>query len=91
MAITVSCWPAAGGHQCRVEVSDNNSVSSHSVVVNAEDLARWGAGRSVDELVRRSFEFLLQREPKESILRKFDLALIQRYFPEFGAVITKRS
>ncbi len=91
MTINVSCSPAAGGHRCQVEVSDNKSVSRHSVVVNTEDLARWGGGRSADELVRRGFEFLLQREPKESILREFDLALIQRYFPEFGAVITKRS
>lgn len=36
-----------------------------------------------EELVRRSFEFLLEREPKESILREFDLLLIQKYFPEF--------
>ena len=91
MTIKVSCAPAAGGHECQVEVSDNKSVSRHSVVVNAKDLARWGRGRSADELVRRSFEFLLQREPKESILREFDLALIQRYFPEFDGLMTKRS
>lgn len=36
-----------------------------------------------EELVRRSFEFLLQREPKESILKEFELPVIQKYFPEF--------
>ena len=36
-----------------------------------------------DELVRRSFEFLLAREPKESILREFELPVIQKYFPEY--------
>jgi hypothetical protein len=34
-------------------------------------------------LVRRSFEFLLEREPKEQILPKFNLAVIQEYFPEY--------
>jgi hypothetical protein len=27
---------------------------------------------------------LLDREPKESILRRFDVTAISRYFPEFG-------
>jgi len=34
-------------------------------------------------LVERSFAFLLVREPKDSILRTFDLALIGRYFPKY--------
>ena len=39
------------------------------------------------DLVRRSFEFLLEREPKASILRRFDLPLIGRYFPEYERTI----
>jgi len=53
------------------------------VRVSQADLDRWGAGGPVEDLVRRSFEFLLEREPAGSILREFDLAVIQRYFPEF--------
>ena len=30
-----------------------------------------------------AFRFLLDREPKESILRRFDVMTISRYFPEF--------
>jgi len=41
-----------------------------------------GADHPVD-LVRRSFEFLLAREPKESILSSFELPVIARYFPEY--------
>jgi hypothetical protein len=37
----------------------------------------------VEDLVARSFEFLLQREPPGSILSTFDLSVIQRYFPEY--------
>jgi hypothetical protein len=29
------------------------------------------------------FRFLLDREPKESILKRFDVTVISRYFPEF--------
>jgi hypothetical protein len=60
------------------------------VTVTPQDVARWGrddidAGEAVvvEDLVRRSFEFLLEREPPQSILRRFDLAVIQRYFPEY--------
>ena len=30
-----------------------------------------------------AFRFLLDREPKDSILRRFDVTEISRYFPEF--------
>lgn len=36
-----------------------------------------------EELVQKSFEFLIAREPKESILKEFELSLIQKYFPEY--------
>jgi len=42
-----------------------------------------------EELIRKSFQFLLQREPKESILAKFNLKVIKSYFPEFEKEITK--
>jgi len=37
--------------------------------------------------VRRSFAFLLAREPRESILREFELPVIARYFPEYPKAI----
>lgn len=43
-----------------------------------------------DELIRRTFEFLLERESKESILKKFDLIEIKKYFPEYEDEIKKR-
>ena len=33
--------------------------------------------------IKAAFQFLVDREPKESILQRFDLAVISRYFPEF--------
>jgi hypothetical protein len=75
----------------RVTVQEGGSQSSHLVSV-APDYARTlTAGRvSTEELVRRSFEFLLKREPKESILSQFDLPVIGRYFPEYEREIKKQ-
>ena len=42
-----------------------------------------------EALVRKSFEFLLAREPKESILRSFNLKEINTYFPEYEEEIRK--
>jgi len=53
------------------------------------DLDRWGRGRSAEDLVRESFQFLLEREPKESILREFTLSVITRYFPDYEKAITR--
>jgi hypothetical protein len=35
-------------------------------------------------------EFLLEREPKESILTEFELPLIGRYFPEYEPELKRR-
>lgn len=40
-------------------------------------------------LVKASFEFLLDRESNTSILRSFDLSVIERYFPEYPKAITR--
>lgn len=47
------------------------------------------SGLTPEELVRKSFEFLLEREPKESILREFNLNVISKYFPEYEKEIIK--
>jgi hypothetical protein len=36
-----------------------------------------------ERCLEAAFRFLLDREPKESILGRFDLTVISRYFPEF--------
>ena len=68
----------------RVHVIEPESQSSHYVTLGAEDRQRLCGDRvAPEEFIRRSFEFLLEREPKESILRRFDLSVISRYFPEY--------
>ena len=83
--IAVECTSAGDGWTCTVRVDDpGGSGTSHDLRVTAADLERFAPGADVPaELVRRSFVFLLAREPKESILRSFDLPVIGRYFPEY--------
>jgi hypothetical protein len=73
-----------------VNVVEGDSSTTHQMTVEPADLARLGAGyASPEDFVRACFDFLLAREPKESILRSFDVSVISRYFPEFEAEITR--
>jgi hypothetical protein len=89
--IAVECSPVEGGWLARVTVTDYGSGREFEVAVSDAELARFApASTDPGDLVRRSFEFLLAREPKESILRSFDLSVIGRYFPEFEREIRRR-
>lgn len=84
--VTVRADPKGEGWECEVSVDRAGERTRHTVNVTRADLARWGRGderEDVEDLVARSFDFLLQREPPGSILRHFDLSVIQRYFPEY--------
>ena len=85
MAASVEVRARAEGDSWSVDVwvHEQRGRSRHLVTVTREDLLRYGRGRSVEELIRASFEFLLQREPPSSILADFELSTIERYFPEF--------
>ena len=88
--VVVRCEPAAGGWTCHVTVSGPGPATSHEVAVRAEDLARLSPGATDPaDLVARSFAYLLEREPKTSILRRFDLTVIGRYFPEWERTIRR--
>ena len=67
-----------------VGITEAGSSSRHVVTLSRADYEgqgdRWSAP---EEFVSRCFDFLLEREPKESILARFDVRDIGRYFPEF--------
>jgi hypothetical protein len=71
------------GWSAEVWVQDPRGPSRHRVTVSQGELLRYGRGRTAEELIRASFEFLLHREPASSILAEFELSTIGRYFPEF--------
>jgi hypothetical protein len=88
--VEVTAAMVGDGWDCTVTVRDG-SETHHRVRVSRADLARLASGASDPvNLVEASFGFLLEREPKESILREFDLTVIRRYFPDYEREIGHR-
>jgi hypothetical protein len=70
-----------------VRVRGGDDETRHDVTLARSLLERLAPGESAESFVRRCFAFMLERETKESILRRFDVAVISRYFPEFEETI----
>ena len=74
-------------HDCfvfEVIVREGKGETRHHVTMSREMCERLTAGEHTPErCLEAAFRFLLGREPKESILRRFDVTAISRYFPEF--------
>jgi hypothetical protein len=78
------------GDRFQVTVDEGGGRTSYVVTVDPAYSARIASTTTREDLVRRSFDFLLEREPKEAILRSFDLPVIGLYFPEYETEITRR-
>jgi hypothetical protein len=83
---SVEVTEAGDGSMFRVVLRDDDgSATTHEVTVPDADWQRFGRGFGTrEQLVEASCTFLLEREPKESILRSFELGVIQRYFPDYS-------
>jgi hypothetical protein len=89
--VTVRCEPTVDGWRCRVRVGDDAGATEHEVAVPAAELARLAPGSADPEaLVAASFGYLLDREPREAILRRFEIGLIERYFPGWSTAMARR-
>jgi hypothetical protein len=73
----------------RVKV-DQDSTTEHDVLLtdNFHQIITNGKIDKVN-LITKSFEFLLKRESNQSILKQFNLEVIQHYFPEYTDEIKK--
>ena len=79
-----------GGERYAVTVSECAGGSEHVVTVRPEHIESYAPGADPVRLLEESFRFLLEREPKESILPEFEISVIERYFPEYGKEIAGR-
>jgi hypothetical protein len=67
-----------------VVVREGKGETRHHVTMSRATCERLTAGQHTPEqCLEGAFRFLLDREPKESILGRFDVTVISRYFPEF--------
>jgi hypothetical protein len=87
MAVEVTRIGSGDPIELEVAVADGHGRTRHRVTLQRATLARLAPGASEEAFVAAAFEFLLEREPKESILSRFDVDVISRYFPEFETVI----
>ena len=78
------------GNEYLVTVDDPRGTSTHVVTVWPSDVDRYAPGAEPEDLLEAAFAFLLEREPPQSILPRFELPVIERYFPEFAHVIGGR-
>lgn len=76
------------GDAFRVTVTDARSTTAHTVTASNDVIDALGGG-APERLIEASFRFMLDREPKESILSRFDLMIIGRYFSDFPASLSE--
>lgn len=69
---------------------DDGSSSSHVVRVDANAAGLAERFPTHEDFIEACFRFLLEREPRESILRSFDASAIGRYFPNWQEVLGGR-
>jgi hypothetical protein len=86
--IRVSAAETAEGWACSVRLEEDGRTFDYMVLVDRATLERLGGGSQVEDLVERSFRFLLEREAPQAILREFNLMDIAGYFPEYPRVIS---
>ena len=67
-----------------------DSTTKHRVKLSSNIYKQFSNSKiSEIELIKKSFEFLLVRESNESILKEFNLEIIETYFPEYPILIKK--
>ena len=75
-----------------VTVSEDAASTFHTVTLGDDYYQVLTEGRMAKEdFIKSCFEFLLQHESKESILSRFNVRIISKYFPEFEQQIKTRT
>jgi hypothetical protein len=82
------CSPTEDGWICHVSAADGGG--EHEVTLDRATLDDLAPGATPEALVEASFRFLLEREPPEAILRRFELPIIARYFADYPDEIRRR-
>ncbi len=87
-APSVRCSPTDDGWLCAVAIG--NDGDEHEVTVDRATLDDLAPGATPESLVEESFRFLLEREPPDAILRRFELPIIGRYLADYPDEIRRR-
>jgi len=77
---------STGGDPLKFEVAvrDETGETHHVVTMAPATYQELTAGaHSPARCIEAVFRFLLDREPKENILGRFDMAVVPHYYPDF--------
>jgi hypothetical protein len=85
--VVVACAGADDPLIFDVTVREEKGETRHRVTLCRADLSRLGKGASPEATIEAAFRFLLDREPKESILGRFDISVVSHYFPQFEGAL----
>lgn len=73
-----------------VIVGEEQGETKHEVTMTESVYKKLTHGKVTPErCIQAAFQFLLDREPKESILSRFDVTVISNYFPSFERELIK--
>ena len=78
------------GNDYMVTINEPRGTSTHVVTVWPSDVERYAPGTPPEDLLEAAFEFLLEREPPQTVLARFELPVIERYFPDFPRAMAAR-
>lgn len=79
--VEVTC---VGPEVYQVDVSERNTTTTFQVGATEADVERLGGGKSAEDLIEQSFEYLLERgEALQKLPPSFHLLLIARYHPDY--------
>lgn len=90
MEINVKTRPTNLGWHFDVALNEPTGPTFFKVTMDKDFLTRIGANFHPEKVIEKSFEFLLEREPKEKILSEFDITVISNYYPEFIPELEKK-
>lgn len=78
---------AVGDETFGVTIVENGSKSVHEVTATKKVVDLLCADCEPEKVVEASIRFLLDREPKESIMTRFDLDVIVQFFPDYPTAV----
>lgn len=81
--ISIAKNETQGGWNFNVVLSENSGSTNHKVTMQKDFYENLKTEQLPEEVVKKSFEFLLEKESKDAILSEFDITLIGKYFPEY--------
>ncbi len=82
--IDVKLTKSGDPYEFDVTVRERGTETRHRVTMADATYHQLAGERATPErVIEAAFEFLLDHEPKESILSGFDVSVISRYFPTF--------